>query len=167
MADRLVLALATICCRSCFVPVFGRKALVVFVRRVNEADDEFDWSYFSLRLVWEPSPRSRLAAQQEASLRGWSRRLALTALRCILPDKCVRLRWQSGAMIKAAYAVGCTPNRQENTQEPASSRFFTHHSLILYSQRNPKVRHLIAFSLIQLVNSKCNMLKVSYSSGAG
>lgn len=70
-------------------------------------------------------------------------------------------------MIKAAYAVGYTPIRQETIQETASPRFFSQRRLIHDSERSLKVRYLIDFTLIQLANSQFNIPNVSYFRGTG
>lgn len=72
---------------------------------------------------------------------------------------------RSGAMIKAAYAVGYTPIRQENTRETASPRLSSTHRLIYDWEQSLKVSDLIDFILIQLANSQFNIPNVSYFRG--
>lgn len=156
--------------RTRFMPALGRKA----PRRIHEAGlllgCRFSLEFFLFEVCLK-NVFSNPVGPLTGSPVFWAEavRLALTAL-CLFYS-----HWEvcecgfqrvSGAMIKAAYAVGYTPIRQENTQETASPRFSSQHSFIHDSERNLKVSDLITFTLIQLVNSQCNIPNVSYFGGA-
>lgn len=158
-------AVDTIRHRTRFMPVEGRKALVVFTGRADGSVVGFYWSVSTLRPIF-----SHLVGVLTGNAFPGLKPSALPSLLSVyfIPTKkCVRLYWENGAMIKAAYAVGYTPMRQESTQETDSSLLSSHRNLTHDSERNLKVRDLIAFTLIQLVNSQCNILNVSYFCVAG
>lgn len=75
---------------------------------------DVDWSPLPEEAGLGAGSESWLVRRQEAPLPGWSRRLALTARRFYF--QCVRLRWESGAMIKNRICcrLPFTPTTQEN-----------------------------------------------------
>lgn len=101
--------------RERFMTVLGRKAPVVFKRRVYGSVIDFDWTRFSLDL----SKTRLLVLGWSASRKSFSEAEAaelpsVLSVYFILTEECVLLHCESNAMIKAAYAVRYTPIRQEN-----------------------------------------------------